>query len=106
MPSTSPWIEQSTLHFYTTSATAGTVRGVVRFRGDLELRVNEVIDFARGLLLCTRVANDSIGTTHNLILMIPRWLAPTRITNTSPQIYAITAFRPLGSVSPDLIYRS
>jgi len=51
LPSISPWIEQSTLHFYTTSATGGTVRGIVHCQGGLELRVNEVIDFARGLLL-------------------------------------------------------
>jgi len=41
-----PEIEKSTLHFITTSATAGVVKGTLSFRNGFELHVVEVIDFA------------------------------------------------------------
>jgi hypothetical protein len=40
-----PVIEKSTLHFFSTSATAGMLRGMVWFRNGLKLKVVEVIDF-------------------------------------------------------------
>jgi len=41
-----PEIERSTLHFFTTSATAGLVKGTLWFSNGFELRVVEIIDFA------------------------------------------------------------
>lgn len=46
-----PVVERSTLHFYTTSATAGLLKGTLWFRNSFELRVIEVIDFAVGEIL-------------------------------------------------------
>ncbi len=46
-----PAVRESTLHFFTTSARAGLVRGSLHFHNGLELRVVEVIDFAAGELL-------------------------------------------------------
>lgn len=43
---TYPAVEKSTLSFFTTSATAGLLKGSIWFRNGLELRVVEVIDFA------------------------------------------------------------
>jgi hypothetical protein len=41
-------IRKSTLHFFTTSPTAGLLKGTLWFRGGLTLRVVEVVDFAVG----------------------------------------------------------
>lgn len=41
-----PDIEKSTLHFFTTSATSGSLKGTLWFRNGFELKVVEVIDFA------------------------------------------------------------
>lgn len=41
-----PEIEKSTLHFFTTSATAGFLKGSLWFQNGFELCVVEVIDFA------------------------------------------------------------
>jgi len=46
-----PAVERSTLHFFTTSATAGLLKGALWFRNGFELRVVEVIDFAAGEIL-------------------------------------------------------
>ena len=46
-----PAVERSTLHFFTTSATAGLLKGALWFRNGFELRVAEVIDFAAGEIL-------------------------------------------------------
>jgi len=43
---TYPVVEKSTLRFFTTSATAGLLKGEMWFSNGLELRVVEVIDFA------------------------------------------------------------
>ena len=43
---TYPVVENSTLRFFTTSATAGLLKGAICFSNGLELRVVEVIDFA------------------------------------------------------------
>ena len=43
---TYPAVEKSTLRFFTTSATAGLLKGTIWFSKGLELRVVEVIDFA------------------------------------------------------------
>jgi len=39
-------VEKSSLHFFSTSATAGMLKGMVWFRNGLRLQVIEVIDFA------------------------------------------------------------
>ena len=39
-------MEKSTLHFFSTSAAAGMLKGTIRFRNRLSLRVVEIIDFA------------------------------------------------------------
>jgi len=46
-----PAVERSTLHFFTTSATAGLLKGALWFRNGFEVRVVEVIDFAAGEIL-------------------------------------------------------
>jgi hypothetical protein len=48
---TYPIVEKSTLHFFTTSATAGLLKGVLSFKNGFELSVVEVIDFAAGEIL-------------------------------------------------------
>ncbi len=44
-------IKRSSLHFYSTSAAAGMLKGAVWFRNGLRLQVVEVIDFAIGEIL-------------------------------------------------------
>lgn len=44
-------VEKSSLHFYSTSAAAGMLKGMVWFRNGLILKVVEVIDFAVGEIL-------------------------------------------------------
>ena len=44
-------VEKSSLHFYSTSAAAGMLKGMVWFRNGLTLKVVEVIDFAVGEIL-------------------------------------------------------
>lgn len=44
-------MERSTLHFFTTSARAGLLKGALWFRNGFELGVVEVIDFAAGEIL-------------------------------------------------------
>lgn len=44
-------VEKSSLHFFTSSATAGLLKGTLWFRNGLKLRVSEVIDFAAGEIL-------------------------------------------------------
>jgi len=46
-----PVVERSTLHFFTTSASAGLLKGTLWFNNGFELRVVEVIDFAAGEIL-------------------------------------------------------
>ena len=41
-----PIVEKSTLHFFSTSAAAGMLKGTIWFRNGLRLKVVEVIDFA------------------------------------------------------------
>jgi len=51
LPQQYPEIVSSSLHLYTASATVGLVRGSVRFRNGLELRVRELIDLSDGEIL-------------------------------------------------------
>jgi len=44
-------VEKSTVRFFTTSATAGLLKGTLWFSNGFELRVVEVIDFAAGEIL-------------------------------------------------------
>ena len=44
-------MEKSTLHFFSTSAAAGMLKGTIRFRNGLRLKVVEVIDFAARQIL-------------------------------------------------------
>jgi hypothetical protein len=44
-------VEKSSLHFFSTSAAAGMLKGIVWFRNGLTLKVVEVIDFAVGEIL-------------------------------------------------------
>lgn len=44
-------VEKSTLHFFTTAATAGSLKGKLWFKNGFELKVVEVIDFAAGEIL-------------------------------------------------------
>ena len=44
-------VDKSSLHFFTTSATAGLLKGTLWFKNDIELRVVEIIDFAVGEIL-------------------------------------------------------
>ena len=46
-----PLVERSSLHFFTTSATAGLLKGTLWFSNDFFMRVVEVIDFAAGEIL-------------------------------------------------------
>ena len=46
IPKTFPIVEKSTLHFFSTSAAAGMLKGTIWFRNGLRLKVVEVIDFA------------------------------------------------------------
>ena len=48
---TYPELEKSTLHFFTTSTTAGLLKGKLWFKNGCELKVVEVIDFAAGEIL-------------------------------------------------------
>lgn len=50
LPQTYSEISSSSLHLYTTSRTTGMVKGIVRFRSGLELRVHEILDFAAGCI--------------------------------------------------------
>lgn len=43
-------IVSSSLHLYTTSRSTAIVRGSVRFRSGLELRVHEIVDFVAGCI--------------------------------------------------------
>ena len=45
-----PHIQQLRLSLYTTGTTDGTLRGEIRFLGDIILYVMEIIDFADGVL--------------------------------------------------------
>lgn len=47
----SKYLVKSTLHFYTTSATTGLLKGSLFFIDKFELRLVEVIDFAAGEIL-------------------------------------------------------
>lgn len=51
LPERYPEIRSSTLHLYTNSPTTSFVRGNIRFRSGLELRVFEYVDFSDGELL-------------------------------------------------------
>ena len=44
-------VEKSTLHFFSTSAAAGMLKGTIWFRNGFRLKVVEVIDFAVGEIL-------------------------------------------------------
>lgn len=44
-------IEKSTLHFFTTSPTAGLLKGEILFKNGYRLRIVEVIDFASSEIL-------------------------------------------------------
>ena len=48
LPRTHPDVVSSSLHLYTTSRGTAVVRGNVRLRNGLELRVTEVVDFVAG----------------------------------------------------------
>jgi hypothetical protein len=48
LPHTYPDIVSSSLHLYTTSSGTAVVRGSIRLRNGLELRVSEVLDFVAG----------------------------------------------------------
>ena len=51
LPQQYPEIESSSLRLYTTSASAGLVKGSVWFRNGLELRVRELVDLSDGEIL-------------------------------------------------------
>jgi len=51
LPQQYPEIVSSSLHLYTASTTVGLVKGSVRFRNGLELRVRELIDLSDGEIL-------------------------------------------------------
>ncbi len=51
LPQRYPEIESSSLRLYTMSASTGLVKGSVRFRNGLELRVRELIDLSDGEIL-------------------------------------------------------
>jgi hypothetical protein len=48
LPQDHPEVVSSSLHLYTTSRGTAIVRGSIRFRNGLELRVNEIVDFVAG----------------------------------------------------------
>jgi hypothetical protein len=51
LPAQHPEIASSSLHLFTTSATAGLIRGSVWFNNGLELRVRELVDLSDGEIL-------------------------------------------------------
>lgn len=51
IPDTYTSVRSSTLHFFTASATAGVVQGVIFFHSGHELHVSELVDFAVGDIL-------------------------------------------------------
>ena len=51
IPTAYPSVQASTLHFFTTSASAAAITGSVFFRSGHELRVSEVLDFAASEIL-------------------------------------------------------
>jgi hypothetical protein len=48
LPQSHPEVVSSSLHLYSTSRGTAIVRGSIRFRNGLELRVNEIVDFVAG----------------------------------------------------------
>jgi len=48
LPQNHPDVISSSLHLYTTSRGAAVIRGSIRFRNGLELRVSEIVDFTAG----------------------------------------------------------
>lgn len=48
LPQNHPEVISSSLHLYTTSRGTAIVRGSIRFKNGLELRVNEIVDFVAG----------------------------------------------------------
>jgi hypothetical protein len=46
-----PILDRSNLHFFTTSAASGLLKGSLWFKNGFELRVVEVVDFAAGEIL-------------------------------------------------------
>ncbi len=63
-------MEESTLHFFTTSPTAGLLKGKLIFRNGFTLNVVEVIDFAASEIL------DYSYTVFNRDGEIERWYDP------------------------------
>lgn len=57
--SSHPDVVSSSLHLYTTSQGTAIVRGTVRFRNGLELRVSEIVDFVAG-----RISDYSYTVFH------------------------------------------
>jgi hypothetical protein len=51
LPQSYPEVKSSSLHFFTTSASVGLVRGSVWFHNGLELCVQELVDFSDGEIL-------------------------------------------------------
>ena len=54
-------VKKSTLHFFSTSAAAGMVKGTIWFHNGLKLKVVEVIDFASGESLTTVIQSIKDG---------------------------------------------
>ena len=48
LPQNHPEVISSSLNLYTTSRDTAIVRGSIRFKNGLELRVNEIVDFVAG----------------------------------------------------------
>ena len=51
LPQSYPEVKSSSLHFFTTSRSAGLVKGSVWFHSGLELRVQELVDLSDGEIL-------------------------------------------------------
>jgi hypothetical protein len=51
LPQSYTQVKSSSLHFFTTSRSAGLVKGSVWFHSGLELRVQELVDFSDGEIL-------------------------------------------------------
>jgi hypothetical protein len=51
LPQSYPEVKSSSLRFFTTSRSAGLVKGSVWFHSGLELRVQELVDFSDGEIL-------------------------------------------------------
>jgi hypothetical protein len=105
LPQTYPDILWSSLRFYTTSRGTAMVKGNVRFRNGLELRVNETVDFVAG-----RISNYSYTVFRGEERIrwydpqphpeTPELAVPTPTTITNRPTSSATAALLLASVSP------